>query len=58
MSCSSIMFSLFLMSPCPQGGGAEVPEAIATAISNPQRPAEDVATDANRKPAEVLSFSK
>lgn len=56
MSCSAIMFSLFLTSPCPQGGGAEINEAVANAIANPQRPAQDVARDANRKPAEVLSF--
>ena len=56
MSCSTIMFSLFLMAPCPQGGGVEISAAVANAISNPQRPAEDSAKDANRKPAQVLSF--
>ena len=38
MSCSAIMFSLFLTSPCPQGGSADVNEAVANAIANPQRP--------------------
>ena len=56
MSCSAIMFSLFLVAPCPEGGGAEISDAVAKAVSNPQRPVEDVARDANRKPAEVLSF--
>ena len=56
MSCSTIMFSLFLMAPCPDGGGMEIPDAVAKAVSNPQRPTEDIAKDANRKPAEVLSF--
>lgn len=56
MSCSAIMFSLFLTSPCPQGGGAEVNEALSNAIANPQRPAQDVARDSGRKPDKVLSF--
>lgn len=56
MSCSSVMFSLFLLSPCGNSGGAEVSEAVAAAVSNPQRPAEDIARDDSRKPAEVLSF--
>ncbi len=56
MSCSSVLFSLFLMSPCVQDGSGEVNEAVAAALSNPQRPAEDLAKDAGRKPAQVLSF--
>jgi predicted methyltransferase len=56
MSCSSLMFSLFLISPCGQGGGADVNEAVSAAVSNPQRPAEDLEKDKNRKPAQVLSF--
>jgi predicted methyltransferase len=56
MSCSTIMFSLFLMAPCPEGGGSDISDAVAAAISNPQRPAEDIVKDANRKPAQVLSF--
>jgi len=56
MSCTSIMFSLFLLSPCGQGGSDGISEAVAAAVSNPQRPAEDIAADANRKPGEVLSF--
>jgi predicted methyltransferase len=50
------MFSIFLMSPCVQAGGTGVSEAVATAVSNPQRPTEDIKKDANRKPAQVLSF--
>jgi len=56
MSCSSVMFSLFLMAPCPQGGGEDISAAVAAAVSNPQRPVVDIEKDANRKPAEVLSF--
>ena len=55
MSCSSIMFSLFLVSPCNQGGG-DINEAVAAAVSNPQRPAEDIEKDAIRKPNQILSF--
>jgi len=56
MSCSSIMFSLFLLSPCEQDGGSVITEAAAAAVSNPQRPVEDVEKDSNRKPDQVLSF--
>ena len=56
MICSSIMFSLFLVAPCPEGGGEDINTAVAAAISNPQRPAEDIVKDVTRKPAEVLSF--
>ncbi len=56
MTCSSIMFSLFLISPCVQAGGGDVNKAVAAAVSNPQRPAEDIAKDDIRKPAQVLSF--
>jgi len=55
MSCSSIMFGIFLVAPCHQLGG-DINEAVAATVSNPQRPAEDVAKDSNRKPAEVLAF--
>jgi len=50
------MFSLFLLSPCENGGGTEISEAVAAAVSHPQRPAEDVVKDANRHPDQVLSF--
>ena len=56
MSCSTVMFSLFLISPCGQGGGEEISEAVAAAVANPQRPAEDIKKDAGRKPDQVLSF--
>lgn len=56
MGCSAVMFSLFLLSPCGDGGGTGISEAVAAAVSNPQRPAEDVAKDAGRKPAQVLAF--
>lgn len=56
MSCASIMFSLFLTSPCTSGGGTEISEAVTAAVSNPQRPQEDTVKDARRKPDQVLSF--
>ena len=56
MSCSTVMFSLFLMSPCGQVGGDEISEAVAAAVANPQRPAEDIKKDAGRKPDQVLAF--
>ena len=56
MSCSSVMFSLFLLSPCGNGGGTEISDAVAAAVANPQRPAEDITRDESCKPAEVLSF--
>jgi predicted methyltransferase len=36
---------------------AAVPAFLAAAIANPSRPAEDVARDADRKPAETLMFT-
>lgn len=54
MSCSTVMFSLFLISPCTQGGSADVNEAVEAAVSNPQQPTETIAKEANRKPAQVL----
>ena len=56
MSCSAVMFSLFLMSPCGQDGGEDISGAVNSAVSNPQRPAEDRQKDASRKPDKVLSF--
>ena len=56
MSCSTILFSLFLISPCGEGGGNDINEAVAAAVANPQRPAEDLNKDTSRKPAEVLSL--
>ncbi len=56
MSCSAVVFSLLLMSPCDDGGGGEVSDAVAAAVANPSRLEEDLAKDTNRKPAQVLSF--
>lgn len=56
MGCSGLILSLFFMSPCGNGGGTEVNEAVAAAVANPARPAEDIAKDAGRQPAQVLSF--
>jgi predicted methyltransferase len=56
MSCSSLVFSLFFLSPCGNSGGNDISEVVAAAVSNPQRLSVDLASDANRKPAQVLSF--
>lgn len=56
MTCSALMFSLFLLSPCDSAGGTGIDEAVAAAVSNPQRPSEDLANDVRRKPDQVLSF--
>ena len=56
MGCSAVMFSLFLLSPCENAGGTQINEAVAAAVSDTQRPAEDIAKDANRHPDQVLSF--
>lgn len=56
MICSAVMFSFFLLSPCENGSESGISQAVAAAVSNPQRPAEDVSKDAGRKPAQVLSF--
>ena len=56
MKCSVLLFSLFLFTPCASAGENHINADAAAAVANPQRPAEDVAKDANRKPAEVLSF--
>jgi predicted methyltransferase len=44
------------MSPCGEGGGVDINNAVAAAVANPNRLAEDLAKDVNRKPAQVLSF--
>lgn len=54
MTCTQALLSLFLLSPCNDGGVG--PEAVEAAVASPERPAEDVARDAARKPAEVLKF--
>ena len=56
MSCSSIVFSLFMISPCTDAGGDDINELVAAALSAPDRPAEDVLKDEHRKPGEVLTF--
>jgi len=56
MSCSAVIFSLFLHSPCGNSGGNDISEAVEAAVANPQRPTADIASDAHRKPAQVLSF--
>lgn len=55
MTCTQVLFTLFLMAPCDNGGGGDA-EAIAQAVAAPARSAEDRARDEFRKPAEVLRF--
>lgn len=54
MSCSHLLFSLFLLAPCDDGAGGS--EVIAEALSSPARSAADRERDAGRKPGEVLAF--
>jgi len=56
MSCQVMLFSLFLLSPCSDGGGHGIDAAVAAAVANPQRPSADRTRDSLRKPAEVLTF--
>lgn len=56
MKCSALLFSLFLFTPCSHANEGAINENAAAAVANPQRPADDVAKDPNRKPAKVLSF--
>jgi len=56
MSCSTVLFSLFMLSPCADGGGEDVNEAVAAAVADNNRPAADVAADASRHPGQVLAF--
>lgn len=54
MTCAQALLSFFLLSPCDNGGAGH--EAIEAAVANSARPEADVQRDADRKPAEVLSF--
>lgn len=54
MNCAQAMLSLFLMSPCDNGGAGH--EAIQAAVAHPRRPEADTQRDEARKPAEVLEF--
>jgi predicted methyltransferase len=48
--------ALALVAAAP-GGGAKPSQTILAAVADPARPAEDVARDASRKPAEMLAFA-
>jgi predicted methyltransferase len=39
-------------------GGPKVSQAVASAVADPARPADDIARDALRKPAEMLTFAQ
>ncbi len=49
--------ALALVAAAP-GGGRKPSQTIAAAVADPARPAEDVARDAARKPAEMLAFAQ
>ena len=48
--------SLLFLTPCANALEAGINPAVAAAVVNPNRPAEDVIKDTNRKPDKVLSF--
>lgn len=50
--------ALLLSAPAQAGSAAGAKKAIAAAISDPARPAEDVKRDEARKPAAVLAFAQ
>ena len=54
MTCTQSLLSLFLLSPC-ENGGSEL-QSVQAAVANPDRPETDIQRDAARKPAQVLSF--
>lgn len=56
MTCIQALLSLLLVAPCTAQGGASLDTAIAEALANPQRPADDRSRDALRKPDQVLAF--
>lgn len=56
MNCTQALLSLLLLSPCNDGGGPAIDEAIAAALADPARPQADRARDALRRPDAVLGF--
>ena len=62
MNCSlkvlrTLLPALLVTGASLAAGSSAVPAFLAAAIANPSRPAEDVARDADRKPAETLMFA-
>jgi predicted methyltransferase len=55
MRAAALAFALLFAAAT--ASAAPVPRAIATAVADASRPPEDVARDANRKPAETLAFA-
>jgi predicted methyltransferase len=56
MTCTQALLSLFLFSPCNDGGGPSIDLAIAEALASPARLESDRARDALRRPDQVLAF--
>lgn len=59
MIARTALAAAFLLALAASPGAAQRPaaQAIAAAVANPARPAEDRARDAERKPAEMLAFA-
>jgi predicted methyltransferase len=55
MGCSPLLFSLFLMSPCGQGGSDNASDAASDAMARSQTPDKELEIRSSHKPAEVLS---
>lgn len=55
--CSAAALLAATSTFCEAAPGPSDPHVIARAVADPSRPAEDVARDANRKPAEMLAFA-
>lgn len=53
---AALAASMALIAAAP-ASTPKVPATIASAVADPNRPAEDTARDANRKPAEMLEFA-
>jgi predicted methyltransferase len=52
-----IAVAFALLAPAQSPGAAEPSRAIRSAVADPARPAEDVARDPNRRPAQIVAFA-
>ena len=50
--------ALLISAPSHAGSAARAKKAVAAAISDPARPADDVKRDDARKPADILEFAQ
>jgi len=58
MIAASALALVACATPAPPRGGVDASAALAAAVADAGRPAEDVAKDAVRKPAETLAFAR